>query len=267
MTKALTLQDTLQQPAIQSRINEVLGKKAPQFASSLIQISKSNKLLAKAEPASLISSAMMAASLDLPINQSLGFAWIVPYKNQAQFQIGYKGLIQLAMRSGQFKSLNDVAVPEGALKSFNPVTGDYELDLDVWDDDLPKVGYLVHFELLNGFKKTVYWTKTKVEAHAKRFSQAFRKGYNCPWKDDFDAMALKTVLKHALNKYAPLSIEMEKAIINDQSVSDLDGNIDYVDNIDQVTEDAQNQEILLNELNGEKSAEELDLPPFDEAGE
>ena len=111
-------------PAVSKRFEEVLGKRSAQFVSSVISLTNSNKLLSKADPNTVLASAMVAATLDLPINQNLGFAYIVPYGGKAQFQIGYKGLIQLALRSGQFKTLNDFIVPDGALKEFNPMTGD-----------------------------------------------------------------------------------------------------------------------------------------------
>ena len=227
--KQQTVATVLSQPSVKARIEQVLGTKSAQFASSLISLAGSNKLLAKADPKSIVSSAMIAATLDLPINQSLGFAYIVPYGQQAQFQLGYKGLIQLAMRSGQFAKLNDFIVPKGALKEYNPMTGELSIDWTIDGEGEPD-GYGVYMQLTNGFEKTVFWPIAKVKAHAKRFSQAYAKGYQSPWKTDFDAMALKTVIKATLSKYAPLSIDMQKGIEADQGVIDMDGNISYPDN-------------------------------------
>jgi len=239
-------------PSVKQRLNEVLGKKANQFVSSLISLTNNNKLLAKADPNTVVASAMVAATLDLPINQSLGFAYIVPYKDQAQFQLGYKGLIQLAMRSGQFKTLNDFIVPNGALKDYNPLTGHVDIDFDVEDNGKEPDGYGVYMALTNGFEKTVFWSLDKVQKHAKRFSQAYSKGYESPWKSDFDAMALKTVIKHTLGKYAPLSVDMQRGIEADQGVIDIDGNVtQYPDNEPEKTPDPFQAAKKVNEVTDE----------------
>src|SRR3990172_142226 len=132
-------------------------------------------------------SAMMAAALDLPINPNLGFAYIIPYGDQAQFQMGYKGFIQLALRSGQFKTIASCPVYEGQLISENPLTG-FVFDFTKKTSETI-IGYAAYFKLLNGFEKTEYWTKDKVEKHAKRFSQSFKKGEGT-WVSDFDSMAM-----------------------------------------------------------------------------
>ena len=174
MTNQLaTIGSICNSPAILNRFKDIMGKRTPQFISSLISITNDSPQLKKADPNTVISAAMIAATLDLPINKNLGFAWIVPYKGKAQFQIGYKGLIQLAQRSGQFKRLNDAVIPSGAMVSFDPITGDYEVDFSKGDTSKDPDGYLVYMELINGFVKTVYWTREKVHTHAKRFSQAY----------------------------------------------------------------------------------------------
>jgi recombination protein RecT len=251
-TQIATIGSICNSPAILKRFNEIMGKRTPQFISSLISITNDSPQLKKADPNTVIAAAMIAATLDLPINKNLGFAWIVPYKGKAQFQIGYKGLIQLAQRSGQFKKLNDAVIPNGAMVSFDPITGDYEVDFSKGDESKDPDGYLVYMELVNGFVKTVYWTRARVEAHAKRFSQAYSSAYDTPWKSDFDAMALKTVLKYTLNKYAPLSVDMQKAVTADQSVIDIDGEvISYPDN---ETETPKAEDVLkVAEEGGEKS--------------
>lgn len=227
--------------SVKKRFQEILGKKAPGFISSVLSCVNSNNLLQTAEPQSVLNSAVIAATLDLPINPNLGFAAIVPYKdrmrgNIAQFQLMYKGLIELCLRSGQFSALIDEVVYEGQLVSKNKFTGEYVFDEDAKVSDKP-IGYMAYFRLVNGFEKTFYMTVEEVETHAKKYSQSYKKGYGV-WKDDFDIMARKTVLKLLLAKYAPKSIEMQQAIIFDQAAvkNDLvqgdvnEAEIEYVDN-------------------------------------
>ena len=166
-----------------------------------------------------MTAAMKAAVLNLPIEPSLGYAYIVPYKNQAQFQVGYKGLIQLAQRSGQVTRLNAGEVYESQYKGFNPLTEDLEVDMTAIPKENEKVvGYFAFMRLANGFEKTVFWTKERVQAHGKKYSQSFSSKYS-PWQSDFDAMARKTVLKHMLSTYAPLSTELQEAIVADNEDS------------------------------------------------
>ena len=215
----------LSQENIKSRFEDVLGKKAAGFMSSVISATKANTSLSKCDPMSVISSAMIAATLDLPINPSLGMAHIVPYKDIATFQMGWKGYIQLAMRSGQYKTINLTRVFDGQIKDHNPFTGDYEFTTKRDSDTV--IGYLLYFRLINGFEKYVYMTKGEVEAHAKRYSVSYRNNSG-PWKSDFDSMALKTVAKMGLSKYGILSIEMQKAVVSDDS-TDFEGNTVYPD--------------------------------------
>lgn len=217
------LKAMLASPAVTGRINEVLGKKAAAFSASLLQVCRSNALLQQAEPMSVIAAAMTAATLDLPLNQSLGFAYIVPFRNgktghqEAQFQIGYKGFIQLTMRSGQMKRIVAEPIYEAQIISRNPIKG-YEFDFDRQPEkhEAP-AGYYAYMELINGFTAEAYMTTTQIQEHAARYSQTAKKGYGV-WKDNFDAMALKTVLKKLLTKYAPMSVEMQQAVISDQAV-------------------------------------------------
>jgi recombination protein RecT len=226
----------LQQDGIQKRIESLLGKRSAQFCSTLVAISNQPQLR-DCEPFSVIGSAITAATMDLPINQNLGFAHIVPYGGKsgktAQFQMGFKGFIQLALRTGQYKTINDAVIPHGVLVSYNEVTGQLILDFEK-EKEGPADGYVCFFELTNGFSKTVFWTRQKVEKHAQQFSQSYRKGFG-PWKDNFDAMALKTVIKAALSKYGILSIEMQTALERDQAVvtggaDEFSDQIDFVDN-------------------------------------
>lgn len=246
--KPQTLQQLISSPAIMSKLNGCLGneKKASAFVSSVISIANGNNYLRKANPMSVIGAAMVAATLDLPIVPTLGFAYIIPYGTSAQFQIGYKGILELAMRSGEFKNIIDEVVYEGQLISANKFTGEYDFDENKKTSDR-MIGVMARFDLINGFSKTVYWTKEEIDAHAKKFSQAFRGGRNTPWTTDYESMAKKTVLKNLLAKYAPKSTAMQTAITFDQSrvntntdnVEDIDVDIftpEYVDNEPQTAE-------------------------------
>lgn len=216
--------DIMNSPAMQKKLMDVLGneKVANSFISSVISVTNGNSLLRNAEPMTVVASAMVAATLQLPIIPTLGMAYIVPYKGQAQFQIGYKGLIQLAERSGQVKNIIDEVVYEGQLVKKNKFTGEYVFDEDAKKSD-KVVGYMARIELINGFAKTVYWTLEEIQAHATKFSQAYKRGGATPWKSDFDAMARKTVLKLLINKYAPMDIAMQQAMRFDQAVVRADG--------------------------------------------
>jgi len=226
---------------VQKKFQELLGTRAQGFISSVLQVVNSNDYLAKADPKTIYTSAMMAAALDLPINQNLGFAYIVPYGGregvQAQFQMGWKGFVQLAQRTGEYKSINAIKIDEGQFVSYNPLTEELKLDFDK-EETGKTAGYCARFKLLNGFEKIVYWSKEKVEAHAKKYSQSYERKSSA-WQTNFDAMAKKTVLKNALSQYGILSVDMQKAIISDQAViQDGEENtidVDYVDNADELT--------------------------------
>ena len=221
MTNELTHKQFFNSPAVKQKFSEVVNGNGQQFVASLLSVVTNNNLLAKATNESIMTAAMKAAVLNLPIEPSLGYAYIVPYKNQAQFQIGYKGLIQLAQRSGQVTRLNAGEVYESQYKGFNPLTEDLEVDMTAIPKEKEKVvGYFAFMRLANGFEKTVFWTKERVQAHGKKYSQSFSSKYS-PWQSDFDAMARKTVLKHMLSTYAPLSTELQEAIVADNEDSKL----------------------------------------------
>ncbi|HEL0236229.1 recombinase RecT [Streptococcus equi] len=214
MANQLAHKDFFNAPVVQKKFSEVLGNNSTQFIASLLGIVNNSGLLATASNESIMTAAMTAATLKLPIQQSLGYAYIVPYKGQAQFQLGYKGLIQLAQRSGQYKNINTGIVYKSQLISYNPLFEELVLDFSKPQDEI--VGYFAAFKLLNGFEKVSFWSAEKAAAHGKRFSKSFASG---PWKTDFDAMAQKTVLKDILSKYGPLSVEMQKAIEEDNKDS------------------------------------------------
>jgi recombination protein RecT len=257
MSTQLTVNQYFNSESVQQKFEKLLGQKSAGFISSVLQTVNNNKLLASADPATILNAAATAASLDLPINQSLGRAWIVPFKGQAQFQIGYKGFVELAQRTGQYRSINAIEIYENQYSGFNALTEEIDADFSV-EGKGKVVGYAAYFELLNGFKKTVYWSKDKVEQHAKRFSKSFGNG---PWKTDFDAMAKKTVLKHTLSNWGILSIEMQTAQLADQAVIPEDGKYQYVDNVIDI--DANNAEEetarVVKFLEKVKSIDDLDI--------
>src|SRR5690606_18292633 len=200
---------------VKQRFEEMLGEKAAGFLSSVISIVNSNNQLKQCDPNKVLGCAAIAASMDLPINPNLGFAYIVPYKGEAQFQMGYRGYVQLAMRTGQYKTINATEVYEGEIESFNRITGRVTFSETGKKSD-KIVGYIAYFELVNGFEKYDYMTVEEVTAHAKRFSQSFNSSHS-PWKTDFNAMATKTVLKRLLSKYGILSSDMQTAQLADQA--------------------------------------------------
>lgn len=226
--EAKTLKGMLEMPAYKNKFNEMLGKKAAGFMSSIIAVANNNKLLAKAEPSTVIGAAAQAAMLDLPINQSLGFAYIVPYKGAAQFQLGYKGYIQLAQRSGQYVDIGAKTVYEGELEYENRLLDKFKFGERTGDK---VIGYLAYFRLTNGFEKMLFMELDEMISHAKKYSKSYSGGTEKWGLAEFDVMAEKTVLKRLLSKYGPLSIEsiqMSQALSNDGGVISMnkDGEFD-----------------------------------------
>ncbi len=231
MTTQLAMKDFFQREDVVQKFQELLGKRASSFLTSVLSVVSQNDLLAKADPKTVYMAALTSATLDLPINQNLGFAYIVPYKNknwihEAQFQMGYKGFIQLALRSGQFLTISASPVYEGQLVEENPLTW-YVFDRKAKKSEVV-IGYASYFKLLNWFEKILYMTRAEIERHANLYSAQFKKSQSGLWKDKFDEMATKTVIKLLLSKFAPLSVEMQKAVIADQGVLQ-DENFDSVE--------------------------------------
>ncbi|MBQ9619751.1 MAG: recombinase RecT [Neisseriaceae bacterium] len=223
-----------QRDAVQSKVEELVGQNASSFVTSVLQVVNTNKDLINAEPISIFNAACMSAVLKLPINQNLGFAYIIPYRTKgavlAQFQIGYKCFIQLAQRSGQFQKLVALPVYQSQLISKDPING-YQFD---WNGEHTEneqpIGYYAYFRLVNGFVAELYMTRQEVLNHAKKYSQTFKRGFGV-WADNFDAMARKTVIKLLLSQQAPLSIEMQQAVQADQAIiNSIDGDFRYIDN-------------------------------------
>lgn len=215
----------LNSEVIKTRFNEILGKNAAGFMSALLNIYQNNRMLQNCDGRSILGAAGLAATLNLSITPSLGQAYIVPFKGQATFQVGVKGLIQLAHRTGKYVILHAGKVREGELRGFNVITGE-PITGEKLSDEV--VGYVAYMRLNNGFEKTLYMTLAEIEEHAKKYSQSYGKSFS-PWTTNFDAMAEKTVLKKLLNTWGILSADMAEAMQADQSVVDRN-TFEYVDN-------------------------------------
>lgn len=224
-------------PRTQDYLTTVLADKKASFVNNITALVTNNATLQVCKPDTLMFACLKATALDLPLDQNLGFAYVLPYKDNkkgetlAQFQMGYKGFVQLALRTGQFKTLNATEVHEGELVDEDFVTGELTFKKAENRESLPVIGYVAYFKLLNGFEKYLYMTAAEMKAHALRFSQTYKRGYGL-WADKemFASMAKKTVLKLLLSKYAPLSVEMQSAIKADQAVLKSEENAEYVDN-------------------------------------
>lgn len=248
-----TFNQTITSPAAQKYLDDLLHEKKGQFVNNLTALVANKAELQECEPFTLMFAALKATALSLPIEPSLGMAHVIPYKNkkrgtvEAQFQIGYKGFQQLALRTGQYKRINTTEVRQGEIGKRNRLTGQIEWH---WIEDeaerlkAPIIGYVNYFILLNGFESTFYMSKEEMEAHALRYSQTYKSttAYikeQSKWTTDFDAMAMKTVVKLNLSKNGVLSVELADAIQADQSVMREENKYEYVDNEEQIIIDAQ----------------------------
>ena len=255
-TALQTVKNALGAIEIKKRFEDMLGARAPQFMASITNVVANSNKLQKCDPNSIMAAAFIAASLDLPIDPNLGRAYIVPYGDKAQFQIGYKGFVELAIRTGKYRDMNAVEVYEDEIVSYNPILGKLEFVNDFskcsqrmsgQKDKI--VGYYAYYELLAGFAKGLYMTKEQVIQHAKQYSQSYKaKKMDSPWFTNFDEMAKKTVLKRLLTKFATLSIGEQKAVIEDQKVYDSEGNGEYRDNMEPESEGNELAETVVKEL-------------------
>lgn len=255
--------------AVKNQINNIVGgKNGDRFISSIVSAVQVNPALQECTNPSILSAALLGESLKLSPSPQLGQYYMVPFNNnkkgckEAQFQLGYKGYIQLAIRSGQYKKLNVLAIKEGELVRFDQLNE--EIEVQLMDDEeareeAPTVGYYAMFEYTNGFKKAMYWSKKKMEAHALKYSKGYaaKKGYTF-WEKDFDGMAYKTMLRQLISKWGIMSIDMMSAMDSDMAVIHEDGTKDYVEN--SVIEDDIAAEQDLNEVPQEhkESAQEVD---------
>ena len=250
----------LTQDAVKNQINKVIGgKNGTRFVSSIISAVQTTPALQECTNSSILSAALLGESLNLSPSPQLGQYYMVPFNNkkknctEAQFQLGYKGYIQLAIRSGYYKKLNVLAIKEGELVSYDPLNEEIEVELiddDVIREEAPTIGYYAMFEYENGFRKTLYWSKKKMAAHAEKYSFAFKKNgglkaledlqagriperelwkYSSFWFQNFDEMALKTMLRHIISKWGIMSIDLQNGLTSDMAVIKDDGTPDYVD--------------------------------------
>lgn len=239
-----TLSTYLSREEIKNKINEVVGgKNGHRFISSIVSAVNNNKELEKCSNASILSAALLGEGLNLSPSPQLGQYYLVPFNDKekgkvAQFQLGYKGYIQLAIRSGQYKKLNVVSIKEGELIKFDPLNEEIQVNLiedEEERENAPTIGYYAMFEYVNGFRKAIYWSKKKMEKHALKYSKGYQadkqKGRKYTfWSKDFDGMAYKTMLRQLISKWGIMSIEMQQAFDNDMAVINEDGTYDYVDN-------------------------------------
>ena len=207
-TPASIMGSILNADSTKKLLQNTLKENAGAFSASILVLYSTDTTLQKCNPEAVFRECLKAASLKLPINKQLGFAYVVPFKGNPQFQIGYKGLVQLALRTGAYKYINAGAVLEGEYKGKTKLTGEIDISGEAISDKV--VGYFAYIETINGFKKAMYWSKEEVAAHAERYSQSYKSSYS-PWKTNFDEMATKTVLRNLINRYGIMSIEIVNA--------------------------------------------------------
>lgn len=276
--QSMKLSVYLQNDAVKKQINQVVGgKNGTRFISSIVSAVQSTPALQECTSPSIVNAALLGEALNLSPSPQLGQFYMVPFDNkkkgckEAQFQLGYKGYIQLAIRSGYYKKLNVLAIKEGELVRYDPLDEEVEVNLiedDILREEAPTMGYFAMFEYENGFRKTLYWSKKKMLAHAEKYSFAFYKNggakslelleqgkipekdmwkYSSFWFKDFDGMALKTMLRQLISKWGIMSIDLQNAIDKDMAVIHGDGKTDYVDAVktedDGVVSDQELQEV------------------------
>lgn len=257
----------LTQDAVKNQINKVVGgKNGTRFVSSIVSAVQTTPALQECTNPSILSAALLGEALNLSPSPQLGQFYMVPFKNkkkgvtEAQFQLGYKGYIQLAIRSGYYKKLNVIAIKEGELIRYNPLEEEIEVSLiedDIEREETPTAGYYAMFEYENGFKKSMYWSKKKMLAHADKYSAAFsakslelleagkipdseKWKYSSFWYKDFDGMAMKTMLRQLISKWGIMSIDLQTAIDKDMAIIREDGTADYVDHQQETAEEDRN---------------------------
>ena len=259
----VALRGLLDNDAYKRRFQEILNERAPLFMAAIVNYLAASPQLAQCDPKSIIASAMISATLNLPIEKALGFAYIVPYGDQASFQLGYRGLIQLAMRSGQYARMKDACINQAAFGGYDEV-GEPIILWDKLDETEPPVGYAFAWKTTNGFCKCVYWTRDHVEKHAKKYSRSWGKS-SSPWSTNFDAMALKTVILSGLRKYGILSVDMQRGISQDDVPMEINEAGDLVPAA--VQEGAKGPEgaapVVTTETLGEKLTRKRGRPPKD----
>lgn len=241
------MRNILDNDATKKLLQDSLKENAGAFSASILDLYNTDTSLQRCDPAKVFAECLKAVSLKLPISKQLGFAYVIPYGNEPQFQLGYKGMIQLCMRTGEYKHINADVVYEGEYQGTEKLTGEVDLNGKKISDEI--VGYFAYIETINGFKKTLYWSKEKVQTHARKFSKSFN-SKNSVWGSNFDAMALKTVLRNLISKYGIMSIEMCNALSVEQSDTPI-ADVDYAQSETEVETEAE-------------ISEQNDMPPSDE---
>lgn len=279
----------LTQDAVKKQINSVVGgKNGTRFISSIVSAVQTTPALQECTNTSILSAALLGEALNLSPSPHLGQFYMVPFDNkkkgckEAQFQLGYKGYIQLAIRSGYYKKLNVLAIKEGELVRYDPLDEEIEVNLiedDIVREETPTLGYYAMFEYENGFRKTMYWSKKKMMAHAEKYSFAFKMNgggksvelleqgkipekekwkYSSFWFKDFDGMAMKTMLRQLISKWGIMSIELQNAIDKDMSIINEDGTVEYVDNEQQPADDVVSDQELNEVISDTKQSNTSD---------
>ena len=275
----VSLKSLLEHPSIKGRFAEILKDKRDIFISSLLSIVNQDAKLLSCEPMTIISAALQAAILDLPLEPTFGYVHIVPYNvkqkdengreywvKKAQFQMGWRGFVQLGQRTGMYLTINTSEVREGDIMSYNPLTGDYEFNTItdfIARKTNPIIGYIAYFKLANGFEKSLFMTVDELKDHAKQYSKTFQGGFG-KWVDDFHSMAKKTPLKLLLQRFGPMSTSLKNAIASDQAILDEDLTPQYIDNPKEETSQEEiNREKetarFLEQLNNVETLEDLEM--------
>lgn len=267
------LKSVLKAPSVAEQFQNALGNNSSSFVASIIDLYNTDKSLQECNPNQVVMEALKAAVLKLPINKSLGYAYVLPFKNKGvptpTFIMGYKGLIQLAMRTGQYRYINADVVYEGELAGKDKLTGSIDFSGEKTSDKI--VGYFAHIELMNGFRKTLYSEVRDIAKHAKMYAPTLKYSRDVTvdslmklagkgptglgWKGDFDSMAIKTVLRELLSKYGYLSIEMQNAIVQDVET-------DFHTERDNAIEDAEVVEVNMDDAFEEAQQPKDEEPPY-----
>ena len=215
----------------QEYLGKVLGSEKNSFVNNIVSLVSNAPMLQKCEPSGVMYAALKATALKLPLDPNLGFAYVIPYGGKAQFQMGWKGFVQLALRTNLYRTINVRDVRFGEIQDEDFVSGEMRFKAlpSIERMNAPIVGYLAYFELVNGFRKMSYWTVEEITAHAQKFSKTYAKG-DSVWRTDFNGMAKKTVLKLLIGKFGPMSVDMQAALRDDQAVVDGNGAESYADN-------------------------------------
>lgn len=261
----------IQSDTYKNLINNTLGDKdrAARFIASISSAVATNQTLQECDVGTILSGALLGESLNLSPSPQLGQYYLVPFNDSkkgykvAQFQLGYKGYIQLAIRSGQYKKLNVLAIKKGELIKYDPLNEEIEVNLiedEEERENAETIGYYAMFEYTNGFRKSLYWSKSKMEKHALKYSKGYaaHKGYTF-WEKDFDGMAYKTMLRQLISKWGIMSIDMQQAVEKDMATINTDGTYEYVDNEEDTIIEQEEPKEEVVEVQNENTENEVSM--------